>query len=138
VRARCRGADELVSLAGSGICAGIIFACAFAADGTVNDGIAIAAGFQAATAAMNWDQIQADWNQFKGRAKQRWGKLSNQDLEALEGRREVLAGKIIEAYAISKQEVERQLEEWQQGLVEKQAPAASVTTDRAGAAAPRH
>jgi uncharacterized protein YjbJ (UPF0337 family) len=69
---------------------------------------------------MNWDQIRGDWKQFKVRAKQRWGKLSNSDLDAFDGQREVLAGKIIEAYAISKEEAERQLDEWQQSLAKPQ------------------
>ena len=65
---------------------------------------------------MNWDRIQAEWTQFKGRAKQRWGKLTIDDLESSAGQREVLAGRLMEAYALSKQDAERQIGEWQRSL----------------------
>jgi uncharacterized protein YjbJ (UPF0337 family) len=48
--------------------------------------------------AMNWDRIQGDRKQFKGQAKQRWGKLTHDNLDILDGRREQLVGRIQEAY----------------------------------------
>jgi len=86
--------------------------------------------------AMNWDRIQAEWTQFKGRAKQRWGKLTLDDLESSAGQREVLAGRLMEANALSKQDAERQIGEWQRSLDAADATRASVVTDRSGAVVP--
>jgi len=65
---------------------------------------------------MNWDTIEGQWKQFKGRAKQAWSKLTDDDLANLNGKREQLAGKIQERYGIQKQEAERQIDEWINGL----------------------
>lgn len=62
---------------------------------------------------MNWDRIQGDWKQLKGNIKVRWGKLTDDELDVIAGKRDVLAGKIQEAYGISKEEAERQVNEWQ-------------------------
>jgi len=61
---------------------------------------------------MNWDTIEGQWKQFKGRARQAWSKLTDDDLANLNGKREQLAGKIQERYGIQKQEAERQIDEW--------------------------
>ena len=61
---------------------------------------------------MNWDTIEGQWKQFKGRAKQAWSKLTDDDLANLNGKREELAGKIQERYGIKKQEAERQIDDW--------------------------
>jgi uncharacterized protein YjbJ (UPF0337 family) len=65
-------------------------------------------------AEMNWDRIEGDWKQFKGNIKTRWGKLTDDQLDVIAGQRDVLAGKIQEAYGISKDEAEKQLDEWQE------------------------
>jgi uncharacterized protein YjbJ (UPF0337 family) len=61
---------------------------------------------------MNWDMIEGQWKQFKGRAKQAWSKLTDDDLANLNGKREQLAGKIQERYGIQKQEAEKQIDDW--------------------------
>lgn len=63
---------------------------------------------------MNWDRIEGDWKQLKGNIKVRWGKLTDDQLDVINGKRDVLAGKIQEAYGISKEEAEKQLNEWQE------------------------
>jgi uncharacterized protein YjbJ (UPF0337 family) len=68
----------------------------------------------------------------QGHAKQRWGKLTHDNLDIPDGRREQLAGRIQEAYGISKDEADRQINHWQKSLIEQHA--AAITTDRAGAA----
>lgn len=65
---------------------------------------------------MNWDQVQGNWKQFKGRAQQQWGELTNDDWDRLEGRREELAGRIQERYGKSREEAEREVDEWARGL----------------------
>ena len=63
---------------------------------------------------MNWDQIQGNWKQFKGTAKQQWGKITDDQLDVIAGKRDLLAGKIQEAYGVSKDDAEKQLATWEQ------------------------
>ncbi len=67
---------------------------------------------------MNWDRIEGDWKQLKGNIKVRWGKLTDDQLDVIAGKREILAGKIQEVYGISKEDVEKQLTEWQARIKE--------------------
>ena len=67
---------------------------------------------------MNWDRIEGNWKQFKGSARSRWGKLTDHQLDAIAGKREALAGKIQEAYGVSKQKVEDQIAKWAKSLKE--------------------
>ena len=62
---------------------------------------------------MNWDRIEGTWREWKGKAKQQWGKLTDDDLDVVDGNREELAGKIQNRYGIAKDEAERQIDEWQ-------------------------
>jgi uncharacterized protein YjbJ (UPF0337 family) len=61
---------------------------------------------------MNWDQIQGQWKQFTGNVQTQWGKLTNDDLDVIEGDRERLAGRIQERYGIEKEEAEREIDDW--------------------------
>ena len=61
---------------------------------------------------MNWDRIEGNWKQFKGSAKEQWGKLTNDQLDMAAGKRDKLVGKIQEAYGISKEESEKQVSTW--------------------------
>jgi uncharacterized protein YjbJ (UPF0337 family) len=62
---------------------------------------------------LNWDRIEKNWRRFKVNAKQRWEKLSEQQLDAIAGRRGVLAGRIQETYGMTREDTERQLADWQ-------------------------
>ena len=62
---------------------------------------------------MNWDIIEGNWKQAVGQAKAKWGKLTDDDLDVVAGRRDQLAGKIQERYGIAKDEAEKQLADWQ-------------------------
>lgn len=62
---------------------------------------------------MNWDTIEGNWKQFKGSAKQQWGKLTDDNLEVIAGKRDQLAGKIQEAYGVSKDEAEKQISDFE-------------------------
>jgi uncharacterized protein YjbJ (UPF0337 family) len=55
---------------------------------------------------MNWDQVEGNWKEFKGNVKEQWGKLTDDQLDVIAGRRDQLAGKIQEAYGITKDEAE--------------------------------
>jgi uncharacterized protein YjbJ (UPF0337 family) len=58
---------------------------------------------------MNWDTMQGDWKQFKGKVKEQWGKLTDDDLNRIEGKRDQLAGAIQKRYGIEKDEAEQQV-----------------------------
>ena len=62
---------------------------------------------------MNKDIIEGNWNQLKGKVKEQWGKLTDDDLDVIAGKKEQLLGKIQERQGISRNEAEKQLEEWQ-------------------------
>ena len=62
---------------------------------------------------MNWDRIQGNWKQVVGKAKAQWGKLTDDDLHVVAGRREQLAGRIQERYGMAKDDVERQIADWE-------------------------
>ncbi|QDU77881.1 hypothetical protein Pan97_49600 [Bremerella volcania] len=62
---------------------------------------------------MNWDTIEGNWKQFSGKVREKWGKLTDDDLEVIAGKRDRLSGKIQERYGIAKEEAERQIDEYQ-------------------------
>ena len=62
---------------------------------------------------MNWDRIEGNWKQFKGNAREQWGRLTEDDLDVVAGKRDQLVGRIQEAYGLSRAAVEKQLTEWQ-------------------------
>jgi uncharacterized protein YjbJ (UPF0337 family) len=61
---------------------------------------------------MNWDQIEGKWKQLKGSAKQHFGKLTDDDLEQIRGKRDVLIGKLQERYGIVKEQAQKEADEW--------------------------
>ena len=61
---------------------------------------------------MNSDQLQGKWKQMKGSVKERWGKLTDDDIDVINGRNEQLVGKIQEKYGIAKEDAQRQVDEW--------------------------
>ncbi len=67
---------------------------------------------------MNWDRIQGDWKQVTGKAKEQWGKLTDDDFTVVAGRRDQLAGKIQERYGIAKDEAEKQIATWERSATD--------------------
>ena len=61
---------------------------------------------------MNWDQIEGKWMQMKGNVKQRWGKLTDDDLTIIGGKRDNLIGKLQERYGYQKEQAKREVEDW--------------------------
>jgi uncharacterized protein YjbJ (UPF0337 family) len=61
---------------------------------------------------MNWDQIAGNWKQFQGHVKEKWGKLTDDDLTVIAGKREQLAGKLQERYGYAKEHAEKELDEF--------------------------
>ena len=61
---------------------------------------------------MNWDRIEGNWKQLKGKTLAQWGKLTDDDIDVIAGRRDQLAGKIQERYGILRDEANRQVSDW--------------------------
>jgi uncharacterized protein YjbJ (UPF0337 family) len=71
---------------------------------------------------MNWDQLEGKWKQYAGKVKEKWGKLTDDDLEVVGGRRDQLIGKIQERYGIVKQEAEKQVDEFTRSFRSEDSP----------------
>lgn len=67
-----------------------------------------------------WDQVKGNWKQFKGTVQERWGELTNDEVDEVAGEREQLEGKIQARYGVTKQEARRQVDEWLAELRTKQ------------------
>lgn len=65
---------------------------------------------------MNRDTIAGNWKQIRGKVQEQWGKLTNDDLDVIEGRRDQLAGRIQELYGTTRQEAERQVDDFYKKL----------------------
>jgi uncharacterized protein YjbJ (UPF0337 family) len=62
---------------------------------------------------MNWDTVKGDWKQFKGKVKEAWGKLTDDDLDVVAGKRDQLIGAIQKGYGIARDEAERQVQQFE-------------------------
>ena len=65
---------------------------------------------------MNWDQLAGKWKQSKGKITEKWGKLTDDDLQVIAGRREQFIGRVQERYGITKEESEKQVDEFVKSL----------------------
>jgi len=61
---------------------------------------------------MNSDRIEGNWHQMVGAVKEKWGKLTDDDLKVIEGSVERLVGKVQERYGVAIEEAQKQVEEW--------------------------
>jgi uncharacterized protein YjbJ (UPF0337 family) len=61
---------------------------------------------------MDWDRIEGNWKQFTGKAKEQWGKLTDDDLTTINGKREQFEGKIQEHYGLGKDQVRKDVDTW--------------------------
>lgn len=66
---------------------------------------------------MNWNQVEGRWGQLKGSVRQRWGKLTESDLDVIGGKKDVLVGKIQERYGIAKEMAEHQVQAWYKAVM---------------------
>lgn len=62
---------------------------------------------------MNEDTIKGNWKQFKGNLKEQWGKLTDDDFDVIDGRREQLLGKLQERQGLAREVAEKQISDWQ-------------------------
>lgn len=61
---------------------------------------------------MNWDRVEGNWKQLKGKAREKWGKLTDSDFETIAGKKDQLVGRIQERYGISKDAALKEADEW--------------------------
>jgi len=62
---------------------------------------------------MNWDTLKGEWKQFKGKVKEAWGKLTDDDLDVIAGKRDQLLGVVQKRYGIAREEAERQVQQFE-------------------------
>ena len=65
---------------------------------------------------MNSDTIAGNWKQLKGKVKEQWGDLTDDDLTVIEGKRDVLAGRVQERYGYTREEAEKRVKDWEDTL----------------------
>lgn len=65
---------------------------------------------------MNWDQIAGNWRQVKGMVREKWGKLTDDDVDIIAGKRNIILGKIRERHGIAREEAEKELKDWEASL----------------------
>jgi len=65
---------------------------------------------------MNADMLAGNWMKFKGKVQQQWGKLTNDDIDVIEGKRTELAGRLQQRYGVAKDDAERQIDTWLNGV----------------------
>ena len=68
---------------------------------------------------MNWDRIEGNWKQLKRRVKEKWGKLTDDDLTVINGRRDKLEGKIQQRYGFASDYVRKEVDDWARWQPEK-------------------
>ena len=61
---------------------------------------------------MNKDEVGGNWKQHKGKVKEQWGKLTDDDMTVIEGKRDQLVGKIQERYGYAKDQAEKEVDSW--------------------------
>ena len=61
---------------------------------------------------MDWNRIEGNWKQFKGKVKEQWGQLTDDDLDRIDGKREELEGRIQERYGIARDQVRQDVDTW--------------------------
>ncbi len=61
---------------------------------------------------MNWDRIEGNWKEMKGRAKVQWGKLTDDDLDVIEGKRDQLEGRLQKHYGYAKDKAKTEVDNW--------------------------
>ena len=70
---------------------------------------------------MNWDQVEGKWKEFKGQVREQWGKLTDDELETIAGKRDKLAGLLQQRYGLAKEEAEKQISQFERSLSKRAA-----------------
>jgi uncharacterized protein YjbJ (UPF0337 family) len=62
---------------------------------------------------MNWETLRGNWTRLRGRIRMQWGQLTDDQLDVIEGRRDLLLGRLQEAYGVTEEEADRQVKAWE-------------------------
>jgi uncharacterized protein YjbJ (UPF0337 family) len=62
--------------------------------------------------AMDWNRIEGNWKQAKGKVREKWGKLTDDDLTKIDGKREQLEGRLQERYGLAKDMARQNVDDW--------------------------
>ena len=65
---------------------------------------------------MNWDRISGQWKQYKGKAKEKWGQLTDDEIDIIAGKRDQLVGKVQERYEVARDQAEKEVDQWGHNL----------------------
>ena len=79
---------------------------------------------------MNWDRIEGNWKQFSGKAREKWGKLTDRDWQVIAGKKDQLVGRIQERYGMHKDQAQREADAWADTLRDEQAAPHTGTAGR--------
>ncbi len=77
---------------------------------------------------MNWDQVEGKWKQLGGKVREKWGKLTDDDLQVIAGTRDQLVGRIQERYGIAKEEAQKQADAFVKELNEGEPTSKTFST----------
>ena len=61
---------------------------------------------------MIWDRLEGNWKEFQGKVQQKWGKLTNDDMNVVAGKRTELSGRLQQRYGYAKDQAEREIDTW--------------------------
>ncbi|HTP88961.1 MAG TPA: CsbD family protein [Bryobacteraceae bacterium] len=79
---------------------------------------------------MNWDTLEGNWKQMKGSVREQWGKLTDNDLEQIAGKKDQLLGRIQERYGISREIAQQQADQWLRSMEKHEHAGASRSANR--------
>lgn len=67
---------------------------------------------------MQWNEIESKWTQMRGAVREKWNKLTEEDLHAINGKRQFLLAKLQERYSLSREQAEKDVDAWQKGVTQ--------------------
>ena len=76
---------------------------------------------------MNWNEVEGKWNQLKGSVREKFGKLTDDDIQVIAGKKDQFLGKLQERYGMARTQAEKELDVWIQNLHETEVPRTRTT-----------
>jgi uncharacterized protein YjbJ (UPF0337 family) len=67
---------------------------------------------------MNWDRVEGNWRQFRGKIRENWTRLTEDELDRIAGRRDRLTSKLQELYGVSRELAEWQIKQWERRVLD--------------------
>ncbi len=61
---------------------------------------------------MEWNQVEGKWREFKGKVRSKWGKLTDDDLEVVAGKKDALLGRLQQRYGMKRDQAEKEVDNW--------------------------